>query len=124
MCNFCESLTDNSKQISLSTRSRFADDNISDYLWEDYEKDYSSKKWYENLSVFRFFGYKYKSNTYVGVDYRQEMVNKYGEKIIISPFSESIQFNFCPICGNKISNEIKNFREYSSYRIFIDEKNN
>lgn len=122
MCNFCNALTNNTKQINWSVRSTFADDNISDYLNEDYEEDYSSKDWHEDISVFRVYGYKHEGITFVGVDYRQEMVNKYGEKIIISPFSESIQFNFCPICGNKISDEIKRFEDYSDYIISIEAK--
>ncbi|MGM7720619.1 hypothetical protein [Metabacillus sp. Hm71] len=122
MCSFCEALTDNTKQVNWSVRSTFADDNLSEYLNEDYEEDYSSKEWSEDFSVFRIFGYKHEGNTYVGLDYRQEMVNKYGEKIIVSPFSESIQFNFCPICGNKISGKIKKFDGYHNHIISIDEK--
>jgi hypothetical protein len=121
MCKFCESIIDRTKQINLSVRSTFADDNISDYLDEDYEEDYSSKEWHENISVFRFFGYEYEGNTFIGVDYRQEMSNKYGKKIVISPFSEAIQFNFCPICGNKISDAVKSFDNYSEHIISIDE---
>lgn len=57
----------------------------------------------------------------MGIDYRQELSKSGKETVVISPFSETIQFNFCPICGKQISDTVKEFKDYPDYYISIDE---
>lgn len=112
MCDFCDAIPNSSKKIVWSVRSTFADDNISESLGDDYLEDFS---------YFKLYGYKYEDNTYVGIDYRQELSKSGRDVVIISPFSETIQFNFCPICGKQISKDIKEFKDYSEHYISVEE---
>lgn len=116
MCDFCDVLTSSNyeKKINWSARSVFADDNISEILGDDYLEDYS---------CFKMYGYNHEENIYVGVEYRQELSKNGREIVIISPFSETVQFNFCPICGKQISRTVKKFEEYSDYIISIEKSN-
>lgn len=118
MCNFCDVLTSSSydKKISWSVRSTFADDNIEEIL----ESRNYTERWIENYSGFKLYGYIYEGNTLVGVEYRKEISNHTDEKAVISPFSEMIQFNFCPICGKKISNDVKGFEDYYEHVVSIE----
>lgn len=115
MCQFCETLTDGNKEIVWSARSTMADDNITDIISE-------RGQIVEELSKFEIYGYEREGKTFVGIQYREEMVLQNKEKVIISPFSETIQFNFCPICGKQISDEVKKFGDYYVGQISIYEK--
>ena len=71
---------------------------------------------------FSLKGYHHEGNTYVGVEYKQVLKSREGEEVIIWPFSESIQFNFCPVCGKTISQNIKRWSEYHQHQISVDTK--
>lgn len=120
MCAFCETLMQEShkqNEIKWSVRSTFADDNVEEALSCEYKKD-----WLENFSAFKIYGYEYEDDIYVGIDYRKELTEKNGGRCVISPFSEGVQFNYCPMCGKQISKNIKSFEDYSPHIIYIDEK--
>lgn len=112
MCDFCDSLIDNTKSIIWQVRSTYADDNINEFLDS-----------YEEVCLFKLNSHLYKDNVYVGVEFKQEILTNRDdvEKIIISPFSEAIQFNFCPICGMQISKDIKDFGRYYEHQIYIED---
>lgn len=111
MCNFCEALVNNDKEIAWQVRSTYSDDNINEYL-----------DGIEIKSVFKMNSYLHKEQILVGVEYRQEIQSKENEEIIISPFSEMIQFNFCPICGIQISKNIEDFENYYSHQIDVRDR--
>lgn len=120
MCEFCESLIDKTKEITWHVRSRYANDNICEFVTEnncDKCIGCNNKQW------FVLSGIKYEDGlVYVGIEYNQELINKNGTKVFIRPFSENIQFNFCPICGKQISQEIKDWDKYYDHQITIDDK--
>jgi hypothetical protein len=111
MCGFCQALENESKEITWHVRSVYADDNVCEYI-----------NGYDTKVAFKLNSYNHDGKIIVGVEYRQEINSRDNEKIIISPFSEMIQFNFCPICGKQISKEIKDFENYYSHQIDIDDK--
>lgn len=119
MCKFCDVLTSTThkEKISWSVRSTFADDNIIETLENDH-----CVAWMEDCADFKLKSYTHEGNTFVGVEYRQELTKKNREKVIISPFSETIQFNFCPICGKQISNTVKDFKDYYNSQISIEKR--
>lgn len=115
MCDFCEALN-KGNEITWSVRSHMADDNICEYVCGSdcsYCGDCSER--------FSLSAYQHKDNTYVGIDYEKIITDGKGEEVKIMPFSETIQFNYCPICGKQISEHIKNWDEYYSHQINIDE---
>lgn len=121
MCDFCDALSTSTfkeKEIIWNVRSTFADDNIVDMLDVDYSGDYL-----EDYAAFKLYGHNRDGNIFVGVEYRQEISNRIQskEKVVISPFSETIQFNFCPICGKQISNNVKEFKDYYHNQIHIED---
>lgn len=117
MCEFCDSLTDNTKKITWQVRSTYADDNICEFVNdENCDVCEGCKMW------FKIDGYDYDGNAFIGITYNQELTSTDGKQVIIRPFSESIQFNFCPICGKQISKEVKEFEKYYQHQISIDEK--
>lgn len=107
MCDFCEALL-NEKEINWCVRSTFADDNINELIEGD-----------EIESTFKLSSHIYKDRVYVGLEYRQELKTE-SDNIIINPFSESIQFNYCPICGSQISKTVEDFKTCSSNYLKID----
>lgn len=119
MCEFCDVLTAEKydKEIIWGVRSTFADDNIEEIL----ESRSYTERWIEDYSGFKLYGHVHEGNTFVGVEYRKEISNHTDEKAVISPFSETIQFNFCPICGKQISSKIKGFKDYYYGQISIED---
>lgn len=119
MCDFCDVLTsdDYDKKIRWSVRSTMADDNIEEVLEE---KTNYSECWIERYSDFKLYGYTFEGNVKVGIHYRKQISNGNGEVAIVNPFSETIQFNFCPICGEKISESVKEFGDYHNHIISIE----
>ena len=117
MCEFCESLNDNKKEIVWSVRSTMVDDNICEIVNNDQCSccgDCSQK--------FVINGYIFDDeNQFISLKYFQE-VSSDKEKVIIHPFSEAIQFNFCPFCGEQISKTIKPFENNFEHQIHISEK--
>jgi hypothetical protein len=113
MCQFCENIKD--EKFTWQVRSTYADDNICEFVnGNDCDICSGCKTWF-NLT-----GYDYKGNTYVGVTYNQILSN--GETdVIIRPFSESIQFNYCPFCGQQISKEVLDFKDFHLHQISIDD---
>jgi len=117
MCEFCENITNRDKEIIWNVRSTYADDNICEFVNDN------------NCSVcegcfmhFKLSGYKsYDEDIYVGVEYNQELTSSDGKKVYVRPFSETIQFNYCPICGKQISKNIKEFGKYYSNQISIND---
>lgn len=117
MCKFCESLLDETKEIIWSVRSTYADDNICEFVNDEDCSNCSDCKMYFNLD-----GYEYKGNTSVNVTYNQTVTTKDKKQVIIRPFSEGIQFNYCPICGKQMSKTVKDFDDYYSHQIDIYDK--
>jgi len=115
MCDFCENITNDNKEISWSVRSTYADDNICDFV-----NGSSCTACDGCIMSFKLDGYTIDENTYVGVSYTQEITSSSGEKAIIRPFSETAQFNFCPFCGKQISKTINDFSK--EYSIEIEDK--
>jgi len=118
MCEFCESLMDKEKEIIWSVRSIMANDNICEFVNENNCESCGGCEMYFTLS-----GVKYEDGeVYVDIAYTQKLKSKYGKEVIIRPFSEGIQWNFCPICGKQISKAIKSWEDYYEHQISIDDK--
>lgn len=114
MCKFCEYTNKKeSKEFTWNTRSTYVDDNIYDYLYEI--NDYNHV---EEFCYFELIHHKIDGNTHVGITYHQEIRGKVD--IVIAPFSNRIQFNFCPFCGEQISKDIRKFED--NYHIKADEE--
>lgn len=108
MCKFCEFLkSDKMERLLWHTRSTFADSNLEEFLEEKsgYEESYI-----QNYSDFQLVSHSQDGDAFVGIYYREEVSNSKGEKVIISPFSEIIQFNYCPMCGEQVSKEVKTIK--------------
>lgn len=117
MCEFCESITNKNKEILWQVRSTYADDNVCNYVnGEDCNRCKGCKMY------FKLSGTNYNENTYVGVTYMQQIMSENDTKVIINPFSEGIQFNYCPFCGKQISENIKDFKDYYNCNIEIRDK--
>lgn len=105
MCNFCDNLNYETKnKIIWNVRSTYADDNI--YEFAEHENDYD---FVDNQCWFDITGYKADGNTLVGIGYNQILSGEKIGEVNILPFSETIQFNYCPMCGKQISKDIKEF---------------
>lgn len=119
MCEFCESLIDKEKEITWSVRSIMADDNICEFVNENKCNICGGCKMYFTLS-----GRKYEDlgEVYVDMAYTQKLKSKDGREVVIRPFSEGIQWNFCPVCGIQISKTIKSWEEYYDHQISINDK--
>lgn len=114
MCGFCDSILDASKKVKWVVRSTFADDNIREVI--NYEKEVVY-----DVSDFEIYGYTHEDKAFFGIGYRQEIITKDEDSVIISPFSETIQINFCPVCGQQISDKLISPDEYLyRYRYYIN----
>lgn len=91
-------------RIDIQVRSTYADDNVCEYINND-----NCEFCPRCFMIFRFYGFNIDENLHVGIEYNQEIYDKNKNKIIVSPFSESLQFNYCPFCGRQISKNIKRF---------------
>lgn len=112
MCKFCEALK-NKNNIEVSVRSTYVDDNTCEYLVNN---DCSSCG--ECNMKFVLNAHEIDEDHFVCMNYEQTMMNG---KFKIHPFSEGIQFNYCPICGTQISKNLIDFEDISSHKIEIIE---
>lgn len=116
MCNFCDNIKNTDKKICWSVRSTYADDNICEFV-----NDINCENCKECDMQFLLSGYEYNSNTYVTVSYDQSIVSKDDEKVIIRPFSESLQFNYCPFCAKQISENILEFDKNYDHIVCVED---
>ena len=115
MCTFCENITNKEKQITWNVRSIMADDNICEFVNDKQCSVCGGCRMY-----FTIYGYNFEDDSVkVGIDYNQYLKSPKGEEVIIRPFSETVQFNYCPFCGKQISKTIKDFDK--NYAIEIDD---
>lgn len=112
MCEFCDSITDRNKEITWLVRSTYADDNICDFVNENICSSCNGC----NMN-FSLDGYVWDDNVVVGIKYEQKIISSTGYEVVVHPFSETIQFNYCPICGKQISKYIKDFKDYYEFKI-------
>ena len=115
MCKFCENLT-NDSEISWLLRNTGADDNICDY--ENVDCDECSGC--SNME-FGIQGYDIKGNAHVAISFYQKVLLFTENEIVIHPYSETIQFNYCPFCGKQISKDVIDFDKIYNNSIVIKE---
>ena len=118
MCKFCEGILDEDKEVTWSMRSTMADDNICEFV----NGNNCDSCHGDCMMYFELYGYKSNNGAYVGVSYRQEMRDVNREKVIISPFSETIQFNYCPFCGEQMSEDLREIDKYYDHQICVYDK--
>lgn len=116
MCQFCEALKDKNKDIIWNVRSTYADDNICEII-----NDKNCSLCNGCIMEFNLKGHVYNEDVYVSVEYNQELVSSDRDEVIIRPFSEAMQFNYCPICGEQISKIVRKNEEYYKNQISIVE---
>lgn len=118
MCTFCESVKDRSKKIIWQVRSTMADNNICEFVNDTTCSMCDACEMYFNI-----YGYEWSDNTYIGIGYNQKIMAKNKEEVIIRPFSETQQFNYCPFCGKQISKNIIDFDNiYNNHMEIEDEE--
>ena len=103
MCQFCETLKDKTKDIKWRVRSTYAEDNICEYV-----NDEECSCCDGCISHFKLVNYEMEGNTRISIEFCQKLKDNQGNEVIIEPFSEPIQWNYCPICGEQISKTVSN----------------
>lgn len=112
MCKFCDAFTDRTKDVTWLVRNLSADDNVHEVIES-----------VEELTYFELYGYKSEEgNTMIGVSFYQEVTDKNKKKLVVHPFSETIRFNFCPICGKQLSKNILDPSDYYEHQISISDR--
>lgn len=114
MCEFCESLIDNRKEVIWNVRSTYADHNICEYI-----NDNNCGACNRCEMEFILKGYKYNEDIYVSAEYNQVVFDNEGNEVVVRPFTEGMQWNFCPVCGKQVSKNIKTFDKYYHNQIEI-----
>lgn len=112
MCEFCDNITNRDKEIRWLVRSTYAEDNICEFA-----NGHNCDDCNDCNMKFVLSGYTYNDNVMVGIDYEHRLKTYKGKDVIIHPFSESMQFNYCPICGKQISKHIRDFEKYYEIEI-------
>lgn len=118
MCKYCNALK-TGKNIKWCQRSTYANDNICSFVCND-----SCSHCVCN-SDFYICSYNHHNKIWVGIEY-QQIINRSGSNVVeILPFSETIPFNYCPICGEQISKEITSEDEftYNNYLEILERDN-
>jgi len=101
MCTFCTALEEEIP-ITWKVRSTYANDNLIEKIEELNDYQYMSSDCFFTL---RSHVDKDK-DIQVSIEYSQILSSNI-VNINIEPFSELLQFNFCPKCGKRISNNLK-----------------
>lgn len=115
-CKFCYKIGKIDKDIIWNVRSCYAEQNIEDY--NDLPSEWDNKHRKIEKEYFKIQPYiDSKNNINISIEYRMET----DDNLIINPFSECLQITYCPFCGEKISNDIKNIED--EYAIEIDDEN-
>jgi len=115
MCKFCYKLGDINKEIIWEVRSCMADQNISDF--NETASEWDSKHRGIDSEAFSMTAYKDNGITSVSIAYRLET----DDGIIISPFSNTIPWSFCPFCGEQISDSVKLAEDLYQHELDIDD---
>ena len=111
MCKFCDNILKN--RYILEQRSTYAEDNTCEFV------NNSNCDLCEDCnSCFEMFTYGYDNDIFIQIGYRQKVDSEDGS-LIIHPFSESIQWNYCPFCGKQISKNIFDFRNDERDNLYI-----
>ena len=116
MCEFCEALKDETKEINWSVRSSYADENMCEFVNGD-----SCQYCDWCAEGFIIDAYDYNGNTKVCITYSKTVRTKDKKEVVVHPFSEAIQWNYCPVCGEQISKEILDFDKYYDHQISIND---
>jgi hypothetical protein len=116
MCKFCYELGKIKKEISWQVRSSMSTQNIEDYneLPSEWDGKHRVIK-YQNFTL-TIYG-NYDEGIRISVDYELNT----NDGIIISPFSEAIQWSFCPFCGEQISKKIVVAEELYGHQFSIED---
>ena len=116
MCEFCEGLK-NGKCIKVETRSTVVGDNICEKINDGQCSECDGCNTY-----FTIEGCNVQGDVLANMLYYQKIGNKnsYDSDTVIHPYSEAIQFNFCPFCGEQISKNIMKFEGNYKYCIEIE----
>lgn len=119
MCEFCSALKDNNKEIIWNVRSQYADDNLCEFV--NGEKCGCCQGCEESFWI---TSHPNQGDINISIEYSRYVTASDGTKVGVKPFSESLQINYCPVCGNQLSNEIRSFDEITinEYKLEIYEK--
>lgn len=105
MCKFCDNLINGTKnKLMWNVRSTYAHDNVYEFM-----EELNGYEFVNDQSTFCLAGHIYEGNVRVGVEYEEVLKGDNIGEIFISPFTEYVQFNYCPMCGKQISKDIKGF---------------
>lgn len=113
MCEFCDALINN-KKINWLVRSDYASDNFCEYI-----NDSNCELCQQCDRQFSITSWDYDNGKYISLDFLGKCTDKNGTDVIIHPFTESLRFNYCPICGKQISEYVKT--ELSYHKIEIED---
>jgi hypothetical protein len=118
MCKFCENITDEKSEFIWVVRNAGAEDNICEFVNNNTCDECNGCA---NLK-FGIRGYNIDGNVRVGISFYQNILSYRNEDVVINPYSETQQFNFCPFCGKQISKDVVSFNEAYRQNIIIKEK--
>ena len=117
MCKFCYNLGINkNKEINWNVRSCYADQNLEND--NGCPSEFDGKHRNIISEQFRIQPYILNGYTMISIEYNL----KTDDGLIISPFSEAVQWSYCPFCGEKLSKgEVKFADEICDYRFSIED---
>lgn len=111
MCKLCDNLLEKSKQFILNVRNTLADDNLCEIIREDDCTDCNGCI----INEFQLRFYESNGTIFVSVEYTHKMNTKNNQDLIIQPFSEGLPLNFCPNCGEQISEKMRDIDSINYY---------
>lgn len=100
MCEFCKN-HDKYTIYRVPLRSTYADDNLCEKIVDDNCGTCNCGCADENYHFTL-----YKSKNWIQLGFHRKLAD-----LIISPFSELLHINYCPWCGEKLSDKDKTFDE-------------
>lgn len=113
MCRFCKGLFEEDRKLLWGVRSTMGDDNVCEFVNGD---TYNPKD--ECIMDFELGGARGKDMcARLTLFYKQVIRRHDGVTVSIRPFSEPIQVNYCPFCGDQVSSSVKDPNDYSDYLI-------
>jgi hypothetical protein len=114
-CKFCEALKDSRKQqLMLEFRDSAVCDNFHEFINET-----RCDIHFEGVPEFAFVGIPFNidGSLHVSVMFSYKVGVLDGKIIQMCVYSKSAQWNFCPCCGEQLSQKTKTFDQLDGVRI-------
>lgn len=110
-CSFCKALL-NGDNITWEMRSTYADDNICDKI-----NGTDCNLCSGCNANFSLSAYVSKEEVQVNIEFEQHIGMASEEEAVIHPLSETTVFNYCPICGKRLSTKTPKLEMSSCFKV-------